>query len=278
MISGEQDCARVGILHLSFFTLHLLLLIFIAHFQTANTTNTHRIDRRFLLQMARTKFNPSQLSIDFLAGFRQMLVSLGSPDKLLYNESVFTKLTDQWEAKRTIPADLLFHKSPVDAVAYQLKKSDDRLVFPAELIGGEIRGVQNLTGFAALFRGQGWVILPTELSGIDKNLNLNILTAAIGLSKLYSVRKELFDEAERVALAALLPEAEIRNFFGLRLSKYPDGFRSEVSNYFNLPFAYILKRAQQLGVVSDTVADDARQVRQPLRPAQTRRAGSSQAA
>jgi hypothetical protein len=228
--------------------------------------------------MARTKFNPGQLSIDFLASFRQMLVSLGSPDKLLYNESVFTKLTDQWEAKRTIPADLLFHKSPVDAVAYQLKKSDDRLVFPAELIGGEIRGVKDLTGFAALFREQGWVILPTELSGMDKNLNLNILTAAIGLSTLYPGRKELFDEAERVALAALLPEAEIRNFFGLRLSKFPDSFRSEVSNYFNLPFEYILKRAQQLGVISETVADDARQVRQPLRPAQTRRAGTNRAA
>ncbi len=228
--------------------------------------------------MARTKFNPSQLSIDFLASFRQMLVSLGSPEKLLFNESVFTKLTDQWEAKQTIPADLLFHKSPVDAVAYQLKKSDDRLVFPAELIGGEIRGVKDLTGFAALFREQGWVILPTELSGMDKNLNLTILTAAIGLAKLYPAKKELFDEAERVALAALLPESEIRNFFGLRLSKFPDGFRSEVSNYFNLPFEYILKRAQQLGVVSDSVADDARQVRQPLRPAQTRRAGTNQAA
>lgn len=221
--------------------------------------------------MARTKFNPSQLSIDFLAGFRQILVSLGSPDKLLYNESVFTKLTDQWEAKRTIPADLLFHKSPVDAVAYQLKKSDDRLVFPTELIGGEIRGVQNLTGFAALFREQGWVILPTELSGMDKNLNLNVLTAAVGLSKLYVGKKDLFDEAERVALAALLPEAEIRNFFGLRLSKYPDSFRSEVSNYFNLPFASVLKRAQQLGIVSETVADDTRPVRQPLHTTLPRR-------
>ena len=221
--------------------------------------------------MARTKFNPGQLSIDFLASFRQMLVSLGSPDKRLYNESVFTKLTDQWEAKRTIPADLLFHKSPVDAVAYQLKKSDDRLVFPAELIGGEIRGVKDLTGFAALFREQGWVILPTELSGMDKNLNLTILTAAIGLATLYPVRKELLDEAERVALATLLPEAEIRNFFGLRLSKFPDSFRAEVSNYFNLPFECILKRAQQLGVVSDSVADDARQVRQPLHSKPSRR-------
>jgi hypothetical protein len=233
-----------------------LFITFAAHFQTL---------------MARNKFNPNQLSIDFLAAFRQMVVSLGNADKLLYNESVFTKITDQWDAKRTIPADLLFHKSPVDAVAYQLKKSDDRLVFPAELMGGDIRGVKDLTGFAALYRNQGWVILPAELSGMFKNLYLNVLTAAIGLEKLYPARKELLEEAERVALAALLPEAEMRNFFGLRLSKFPDSFRNEVSNYFNLPFDYILKRAQYLGIVSDDITDEARPVHQPLHPTKSRR-------
>jgi hypothetical protein len=228
--------------------------------------------------MARIKSNPNQLSIDFLAAYRRMLVSLGSADKLVYNEAIFTRLTDQWESKRVIPADLLFQKSPVEAVVYRMQKSDERLRFPAEMIAGELRGVEGLTGFSAKFREQGWVILPAELSGMYKNLFLNILTAAIGLEYLYGNRQELLREAERVALAALLPETEVRNFFGVRLSRFPDSFRSEVSAYFNLPFESILKRAVHIGAVSEEVAEDNLSNRQPIRATTLRKPVSSRAA
>ena len=56
----------------------------------------------------------------------------------------------------------------------------------------------------------------------------------------------------------MLPEEEVRKFFGLRLSKFPESFRSEVANYFNLPFDYVLKRANFLGMVSEQVIDEAR--------------------
>ena len=228
--------------------------------------------------MARIKPNANQLTIDFLASFRRMLVSLGSADKLVYNESVFTRLTDQWDSKRVIPIDMLFQKSPVEAVVYRLQKEDARLQFPAEMMAGELRGIEGLTGFAAKFREQGWVILPAELSGTHKNLFLNILTASIGLESLYTSRQELLTEAERVALAALLPEAEIRNFFGLRLSRFPDSFRGEVSAYFNLPFDCILKRALHIGAVSEEVVEENRSNRQPIRAAALRRPTSRRAA
>ncbi|TAE21868.1 MAG: hypothetical protein EAZ91_24600 [Cytophagales bacterium] len=228
--------------------------------------------------MARIKSNPNQLTIDFLASYRRMLVSLGSADKLVYNESIFTRLTDQWESKRVIPADLLFQKSPVEAVVYRLHKSDDRLRFPDEMIAGELRGVEGLSGFAARFREQGWVILPAELSGMYKNLFLNLLTAAIGLDYLFTNRQELLAEAERVALAALLPESEVRNFFGIRLQRFPDSFRSEVSAYFNLPFEYVLKRALHIGAVSEEVAEENMSNRQPIRATTLRRPTSSRAA
>ena len=208
-----------------------------------------------------------------------MLVSLGSSENLPVNESLFMRMTDQWENTRAIPADLLFQKSPVEAVVFRLQKTDDgaeKLRFPAELIAGEIRGEKGLTGFSAKFREQGWIILPAELSAMYKNLFLNILAASIGLEHLYSSRKELLAEAERVALAAMLPEAEVRKFFGLRLSRFPDSFRSEVSNYFNLPFDYVLKRANHLGMVSEQVIDEANS--QPLRSPILRRAQSSRAA
>ena len=166
-------------------------------------------------------------------------------------------MSDQWENNRQLPADLLFQKSPAEAVVYRLSKSDDRLQFPEELIAGDLRGVPGLTGFAAKFREQGWVILPNELSGAYKQLYLHILTAAIGLEHLYTNRNELLAEAERVALAALLPETEIRSFFGVRLSRFPDSFRMDVSNYFNLPFELVLKRAHQLEIISDTVLESA---------------------
>ncbi len=229
--------------------------------------------------MKKGRQNPNQLQIDFLAAFRQMLVSLGSAENLPVNESLFMRMTDQWENTRAIPADLLFQKSPVEAVVFRLQKTDDgaeKLQFPAELIAGEIRGEKGLTGFSAKFREQGWIILPAELSAMYKNLFLNILAASIGLEHLYSSRKELLAEAERVALAAMLPEAEVRKFFGLRLSRFPDSFRSEVSNYFNLPFDYVLKRANHLGMVSEQVIDEANS--QPLRSPILRRAQSSRAA
>ncbi|KAA9353518.1 hypothetical protein [Larkinella humicola] len=207
--------------------------------------------------MRRTKFNPNQFQIDFLAAFRRMLVSLGDSQNSPVNETVFVKLSDQWENNRQLPADLLFQKSPVEAVVYRLSKSDDRLHFPEELIAGDLRGVPGLTGFAAKFREQGWVILPNELSGAYKQLYLHILTAAIGLEHLYTNRNELLAEAERVALAALLPETEIRSFFGVRLSRFPDSFRMDVSNYFNLPFEFVLKRAHQLEIISDTILESA---------------------
>lgn len=220
----------------------------------------------------------NQLQIDFLAAFRRMLISLGNPDNLPVNESLFMRMTDQWENTQVMPADLLFHKSPIEAVVFRLQKTDDRLQFPSELIAGEIRGEQGLTGFSAKFRDQGWVILPAELSAMYKNLFLNILGASIGLEYLYPSRIELLAEAERVALAAMLPEEEVRKFFGLRLSKFPDSFRSEVANYFNLPFDYVLKRANHLGLVSEQVIEEVRANTQSLRSAPLRRPQSSRAA
>lgn len=207
--------------------------------------------------MARSKQHPNQLAIDFLAAYRRMLISLGTPDKLVYNESMFARLTDQWDQSHVLPVDVLFQKLPVEAVVYRMQKTDDRLQFPDTMMAGELRGVDGLTGFSGLFRDQGWIMLPAELTGMYKNLFLAILTASIGLEKLYASRQELLAEAERVALATLLPEADIRNFFGLRLTKFPDSFRSEVSGYFNLPFDFILKRAYHLGAVSAEVFDEA---------------------
>ncbi|WP_460637430.1 hypothetical protein [Larkinella harenae] len=217
--------------------------------------------------MRRTKFNPNQFQIDFLAAFRRMLVSLGDSQNSLVNETIFVKLSDQWENNQQLPADLLFQKSPVEAVVYRLMKTDDRLQFPDELVAGDLRGVPGLTGFAAKFREQGWVILPNELAGAYKQLYLHILTAAMGLDHLYPNRSDLLIEAEKVALAALLPKTEIRSFFGVRLSRFPDSFRMDVANYFNLPFESVLKRAHQLEIISDAVLEDAKNdsLRKPRR-------------
>ncbi len=230
--------------------------------------------------MKRGRYNPNQLQIDFLASYRQMLISLGKPDQLALNEGLFVRLTDHWDNHGQLPTDLLFQKSPVEAVVFRLKKAEPdagRLQFPTQLVAGEIRGVPGLTGFAATFREQGWLVLPAELPSPYKNLFLNILTAAIGLSAHYPMRSELLAEAERTALAALLPEAEIRKFFGIKLSRFPDSFRNEVSTYFNLPFESVLKRANQLGAVSDEVFEDATAVK-PVRATSLRKSASSQAA
>ena len=243
----------------------------------------HRQPTDFCNCMKKGRANPNQLQIDFLAAFRRILVSLGSSQNLPVNESLFMQMTDQWESTHVIPADLLFQKSPVEAVVFRLQKLDqdagqNRLRFPDELVAGEIRGEQGLTGFSAKFREQGWIILPAELSAMYKNLFLNILAASIGLEHQYPSRTELLAEAERVALAALLPEAEVRKFFGLRLSKFPDSFRSEVANYFNLPFDYVLKRANHVGLVSEQVLEESRNPSPSLRSTPLRRAQSSRAA
>ncbi len=254
--------------------------IYYPNFSTNNHTNEPDIGTKTTfgnsICMKKGRSNPNQLQIDFLASFRQMLVSLGNSENLPVNENLFMRMTDQWENTRAIPANLLFQKSPVEAVVFRLQKTDDRLRFPDEFIAGEIRGEQGLTGFSAKFREQGWVILPSELSTMYKNLFLNILAASIGLEYLYSSRKELLTEAERVALAAMLPEAEVRKFFGLRLSRFPDSFRSEVANYFNMPFDYVLKRANHLGMVSEQVIEEASS--QTLRSPILRRPQSSRAA
>lgn len=231
--------------------------------------------------MKRARSNPGQFQIDFLANFRRMLVSLGSPENLPVNESLFLRMTDQWENTRVLPADLLFIKSPIEAIVFRMKKLDadtNRLRFPEEFIGGEVRGEQGLTGFSAKFREQGWVILPAELSAMYKNLFLNILTAAVGLEHLNLSKTELLAESERTALSAMLPEEEVRKFFGLRLSKFPDSFRSEVANYFNLPFEYVLKRANHLGMVSEQVIEEARSNSQSVRTTALRRVQSNRAA
>lgn len=211
---------------------------------------------------------------DFLANSRQMLISLGNADNLIQNEALFVRMTDQWESRQALPADLLFQKSPVEAVVYRLQKEDrasgmERLRFPSDLIAGELRGTPGLTGFSAIFREQGWIILPAELSGMYKNLFLNILAASVGLAHLYPDRSQLLAEAERVALASLLPESDIRMFFGIKLSRFPQSFQSEVANYFNIPFDYVLKRALHVGAVTAEAVEESanpRSVRyKPLR-------------
>lgn len=233
--------------------------------------------------MKRGRSIPNQMQIDFLAAFRRMLVSLGTAENLLVNESMFMKLTDHWEATQVMPADLLFQKSPIEAVVFRLQKDDqesgaNRLKFPATLMAGELRGTPGLTGFSALFREQGWVVLPAELPGMYKNLFLNILAASIGLEAEPLSRTELLAEAERVALASLLPEAEVRKFFGIKLSRFPDSFRLEVANYYNLPFEYVLKRAYHLGLISGVALEEASTEHKPARPNPLRKPVSSRAA
>ncbi|GAB4026731.1 DUF2442 domain-containing protein [Spirosoma gilvum] len=192
-----------------------------------------------------------QIQIDFLAAFRQLLISLGTAENLPVNEQLFIRLTDYWEHTHNIPPTVLFKGIPIETIVTRLQKSDRRLRFPNEFIAGEIRSEQGLTGFSAKFREQGWIILPAELSTTYKNLFLNILVASIGLEYLYPSRRELLTEAEHVALEAMVPEVEIRKFFGVNLTRYPDSFRNEVANYFNIPFDYLLKRANYLGLVRE---------------------------
>ncbi len=89
--------------------------------------------------MKKGRSNPNQLQIDFLAAFRQMLISLGNPENLPVNESLFMRMTDQWENTRAIPADLLFQKSPVEAIVFRLAENGARrkqtdFGFPANLL------------------------------------------------------------------------------------------------------------------------------------------------
>ena len=223
------------------------------------------------MYMARTKQYPGQLQIDFLAAFRRTLISLGNANNLPQNEALFVRMTDEWDRKQVLPADLLFQKSPVEAVVYRLQKQAEatnnplQLHFPPDLVAGELRGTPGLTGFSAMFREQGWIMLPAELSGTYKHLFLTILTASLGLQHHFADRRDLLAEAERVALASLLPTDEMAKFFGIKLSRFPDSFRQEVANYFNLPFEYVLKRALHLGVVSAEAVAEAANPR-PARP------------
>lgn len=195
-----------------------------------------------------------KLQTDYLADFRRIIISMGGVEDLPVNENLFFRLTDQWELDHSIPDDLIFHRIPTDDIISRLKKSSlhetkHKFHLPNGIICGEVQGEQGFTGFSAIFRDQGWLVLPSELSERYKYLYTNILVASIGLEYAYPKRQELLVETERLALASMLPQDEMVKLFGLRLSTFPESYREEVANHFNVPFDYVLKRANHLGLL-----------------------------
>lgn len=147
------------------------------------------------------------------------------------------------------PAGEVADVSSAQDVVSQLKV---KLPFPEVIKVAQLHhAVPDFTGFSALFRQKGWIFITAQADANERCYHTYLLTASLGLYPSYPNATTLAQRAEQLVFDSLLPETEVSSFFREGITKIPGYLAADIADFFKVPFPVVLKRALQLGVISD---------------------------
>lgn len=109
----------------------------------------------------------------------------------------------------------------------------------------------NFPGFSAMYRQTGWIFLNAEAELNRDHYYSYLLVVSLGLGSMYKNMDLLGKRAEKLVFEKLLPEKDVKSFFYERINHIPPTLAANISDYFKVPFALVLKRALQLQIISE---------------------------
>ncbi|MFN4147354.1 MAG: hypothetical protein ACK4GN_16125 [Runella sp.] len=195
--------------------------------------------------MGKKKSPPNQFAIDFKLQDRPLL-HLGQATAQREGEAIFQQLlSGEWLLE---PAGEAADVSSCHEIVQKLGK---RLAYPENMRVAQLHNAtQDFKGFSALFQNKGWVFVNAKADEYERHYYTCLLTASLGIYSAYS--KEYWHErAEKLVFEAYLPAEEVKSFFHKGITKISPSLAMDISDFFRMPFAVVLKRALALEVISD---------------------------
>lgn len=189
----------------------------------------------------------NQLPLDYSVRGDRIILVLGQIESQQAAEKLFQELVDgQWVIE---PAGEVADVSSAQDVIRDLNV---KLPFPEVIKVAQLHNTSYaFTGFAAFFRQKGWVFLNAHADANERSYYTYLLTASLGLYPSYPNPIMLAQRAEQLVFETLLSETETSSFFHEGITKIPGYLATDIADFFRVPFPMVLKRALQLGVISD---------------------------
>ncbi len=203
------------------------------------------INQAFKKAMRKKKPPINQVAIDFHLPDRTVL-HLGQIAAQREGERLFqTLLTEEWLLE---PAGEATDVSSGQEIIRQIGR---RLAYPEDVKVAQLHHVENdFVGFSALYQNKGWVFINAKASDYERHYYICFLVTSLGLYMNYPAA-DLSSRAEQLVFETFLPEADVRSFFHRGISKLSASLAMDISDFFQMPFSVILKRALLLEIISN---------------------------
>ncbi len=188
----------------------------------------------------------NQLPLDFTARGDRMVYCFGEKENRVASEKIFEGLLrEEWTLE---PSGDHRDVSPAEDI---IRHIGYRLPYPEVVKIAKLQDTEaGFKGFAAVYRQQGWVVVPDPADGNERNFSIYLLTVILGLSPTYPARESLEGRALAIVSEVLMPSKEVSTFFHSEVSKIGPAMAGDIADYFKVPFPAVLQRALDLRIIS----------------------------
>lgn len=194
----------------------------------------------------RKKTSNNQLSLTFTFHNDHLVYAPPYLTNLQESEILFAKLVDgSWSVDITTEENPLFSADPI------LAHLTAKLAYPEIVkIAHVHHSSPHFVGFSAIYKQVGLIFLNAASDLNTKNYYSYLLTSTLGLTSMYKDKVLLGERAEKLVFEKLLPSDDVKSFFYERITSIPPIVAANISEYFKVPFEYVLKRALQLQFIT----------------------------
>lgn len=189
----------------------------------------------------------NQLPLDFTARGDRIVFCGGNANHQLVSEKIFEGLlAGEWGLEPSGDWCELVSAEEI------IRHIGHRLPYPEVVkIARMQRDEADFIGFAAVYKQRGWVFVSDWIDANERNYTQYFLTVILGLYLTYPNRESLEARALSIIAELLLPAKEVSTFFHAEVSKISPILAADIADYFKAPFGVVLRRAFDLGIVSE---------------------------
>ncbi|GAB2779502.1 hypothetical protein GCM10027275_23810 [Rhabdobacter roseus] len=189
----------------------------------------------------------NQLPLDFSSRGDRIVLHLGQVPSQQAAEQLFEGLVQgRWMLE---PAGEVADISSAQVI---VRHMGHKLPYPETIKIAQLHDVEaSFTGFSAIYRQKGWIFINARSEANERCYQTYLLAASLGLYPSYSSAEALAARAEHLVFETLLPAKDVQSFFYEGITKIPAFLAADIADFFKVPFPMVLKRALQLGIVSD---------------------------
>ncbi len=190
----------------------------------------------------------NQLPLDFTARGDRMVYCIGDSRNQLSCTRIFEELLSaDWLPE---PSGDYCEVSSADEIVRHIGY---KLPYPEVIKIARLQNAEaDFSGFAAVYKQQGWAVIPDSLDANERNFAGYLLTLVLGLYQTYTQKESLEARALAILSETLLPQKEVSTFFHTEVTKISPALALDIADYFKVPFGVVLQRARDLGIISES--------------------------